>query len=82
MIDLLGQLGKRLLAREWEHGHLDRRHGVVKLQDDAALTTHFFLVIGVDHQRQHGAVDARGRLDHVGHVALANEVVEVAEVPA
>ena len=82
MLDLLRQLGERLFARKRQHRHLDRRDGMVELQDHPALTTHLFFVIGVDHQGQHRAVDAGRRLDHVGHVALANEVIEVGEVPA
>src|SRR2546423_11393433 len=37
VLDLFRQLGERLLARERQHRDLDRRDGVVELQDHAAL---------------------------------------------
>ena len=39
-------------------------------------------MVGVDHQGQHGAVHAGGRLHHVRHVALALDVVEEGQVLA
>jgi len=41
-----------------------------------------FLVVGVDQERERRAVGARGRLDHVRHIALAGRLIEVLELLA
>ncbi|TMD67192.1 MAG: hypothetical protein E6I84_03990 [Chloroflexi bacterium] len=51
-------------------------------QDNTLFAADLFLVVGVDHQGQHGAVDAGGGLDDVRDVAHTGEVVEIGHVSA
>ena len=53
-----------------EHGHLHRRQLRVKPQHGALALGDDLLVVGVDHEGEHRAVDAERRLDHVGCVPL------------
>ena len=52
----------------------------MKPQHHTFFAAHFLLVIGIQHQGEHGAVDAHRRLDDVGDIALMRLIVEVGEI--
>src|SRR5690242_13484628 len=71
-----------VFPQEGEHGGLVRRETRVKSQRGARLALDLVLVVGVDQEREQRAIDARGRLDDEGEVALASLLVEVRQVLA
>ena len=54
----------------------------VEAQHGPLLVTHLFLVVRRHEKRHRRARRARGRLDDVGHVALARRLIEVLELLA
>jgi hypothetical protein len=54
----------------------------VQAQHRALAPLDLLDLVGVDHEGEHRPVDARRRLDHVGHVALLGLLVEVLELVA
>src|SRR3954453_2235326 len=81
-VDLACELGVAVLAQQREHGDLDRRELRVQPQDRPVLAAEVVLVIGVAQERQHRAVGARGRLDHVRDVLDAGVGVLVEQLLA
>src|SRR6266511_4369280 len=84
----LTSLGGQLwVARQREHGHLDRRQPRVEAQDGtpvhAALRVRrLVLVVRLQQEREHRTGQAGGRLDDVGNPTLALVLVEVRQVDA
>ena len=54
----------------------------MEAQHRAGLAADLVLVVGGQQERHHRAGGAGGRLDDVGHVALAGGLVEVVELLA
>ena len=65
-----------------QHGRLHRRDLGVQAQHGALTFRHDLLVVGIDEEREQRAVGAAGRLDHVGHIALAGRAVDELELRA
>ena len=80
--DLGGKLGLAVLANQREHRDLHRREDRVQAQHRALLALDLVLVVGVDKEREHRAIDAGRGLDHVRHVAVAGRGVDVLELLA
>jgi hypothetical protein len=78
----LSELG---LLQEGQHRGLVRRDSRVKPKHDPRVSPaidiqNLFLVIGIDKQRQTGAIDAKRRLDDIGDVLAVLGLVEIAEI--
>jgi hypothetical protein len=55
---------------------------MVQLEHHPLFAAHLLFVVGVDHQGQHGPVDAGRGLHDMRDIALADEIVEVRQVAA
>ncbi len=79
-VDLARELRLAVLADQRQHRRLDRRQAGVQAQHRPLLALDLLLVIRVHEKRERRPIRARGRLDHVRHVALAAGLVEVLEL--
>src|SRR5579884_2009219 len=82
VLDAVSHLAQLGLLAERQDGDLEGRDVGMHAQHHALLAAHLLAVVGVDHHRDHAAVDRRGRLDDVGQVALVAHRVQVGLVPA
>ena len=82
LVDLAGLLGLPVLVHERQDGGLYRSDARVQPQHHAVLAFALLLIVGVDQERQGGAVGAGRRLDHVRHVALAGARIDEVELLA
>ena len=83
LVELARDLGLAVLVDERQHGDLHRREPRVETQQRRARgSSDLLLVVGVDEERERGAVGARRRLDHVRDEALAAARVNELELLA
>ncbi len=85
--DLASERREVLVARQRQHGGLDRSQARVELEHGAHVGAalgvgHLLLAVRVDEERHHRARETERRLDHVRGVALAGGLVEVRQALA
>ena len=72
----------RFVFQQRKHADFDRRHARMKSHDRACFRFAFFIrdrffVERFANQSQHGAIDARARLDHMRHETLLRFLIEI-----
>src|SRR5436190_2292273 len=85
VVDGASLLGHPLPRDEWQHRDLHGREPWMEAEHRSPPALDLIRVVRVDEKCEQGAIDARGRLDHVGHIRLARlarRLVEVFELLA
>src|SRR5690606_29918262 len=82
-----GHRGELLVAGQRQHRGLDRRQARVELEhgalvDPALGVGGLVLAVGLDEEGHQRAAEARGGLDHAGHLALVLGLVDVGQAVA
>src|ERR1700677_3525719 len=74
--------GLAAFAQKWINRNFYRSEARVEAQDDALFILDDVFVVSVEHEGEHGAVNAGGRLNHPRPVACLGVLVEIGEVLA